>query len=81
MAMNELSANQRLDFQATRVHLCGPATIAWTSPVVSRDSMDPSETDELQTADDDINHLIGLVAKQPLELTRADAAFMVDATT
>ena len=37
-------------------------TVAWTSPVVSRDSMDPSETDELQTAEDDINHLIGLVA-------------------
>lgn len=34
---------------------------AWTSPVVSRDSVDSSETDELQTTDDDINDWIGLV--------------------
>ncbi len=38
-------------------------TMAWTSPVVSCHSMESSETDELQTADDDINDLIGFVAK------------------
>lgn len=38
------------------------AMIAWTSPVVSRELMDSSESDKLQTADDEINALIGLVA-------------------
>ena len=38
------------------------ATIAWISPVDFRESMDTDESDELETAEDDINDLIGLVA-------------------
>ena len=37
------------------------AAMAWTSPVVSKDSVDPSESDEFETADEVVNDLIGIV--------------------
>ncbi len=39
------------------------ATIARTSPIVSRESKDPCESDEFESVSDDIDDLVGLVAK------------------
>ena len=39
-----------------------PVSIARTMPVVTNELIDPSKSDEFETADDNINDLIGLVA-------------------
>ena len=39
------------------------STIARTSPIVSRESKDPCESDEFESVSDDIDDLVGLVAK------------------